>query len=229
MTSENLLIQARALTRIYPLGEAGVTALDRVDLDLSAGSFTVLKGSSGSGKTTLLSLLAGLDTPSSGSLQVAGTDLLRAGEAELTAFRRNQVGIVFQSFNLLPTLNVFENTTLPGLLAGRSRKQVRQRVQDLLAWLGLSGRIDHHPDQLSGGELQRTALARALINDPRLILADEPTGNLDSAAGRAVVELLALMHRDRGRTIVVATHSPDFNAAADRRIELLDGRIQSPA
>lgn len=220
------LIQARGLTRVYPLGQTRVTALDGVDLDLEQGGFTLLTGSSGSGKTTLLSLLAGLDRPSSGTLQVAGRDLLRANEREMTAFRRREVGIVFQSFNLLPTLSVLENVTLPGLLDGRPERTVRDTARQLLDWLGLRQRSEHQPDQLSGGEMQRTALARALINDPQLILADEPTGNLDSASGDAVVDLLSTLNRSQGRTVIVATHSLDFDAVAEQRIALRDGRIQ---
>jgi ABC-type lipoprotein export system ATPase subunit len=211
------------------MGDAKVFGLCNVDLDVAARSFLVVKGSSGSGKTTLLSLLAGLDRPSSGTLEVGGRDLLLASDAELTAYRRELVGMVFQSFNLLPALSVLENVMLPGMLASRTANDLEKKARGLLEWLGLSHRVSHLPDELSGGEMQRTSLARAVINEPALILADEPTGNLDTANGRAVVDLLAGLQKESGHTVIVATHSAEFDAAATEEIVLLDGRIQGTA
>jgi ABC-type lipoprotein export system ATPase subunit len=220
------IIEARALTRVYRLGDTPVTALAGVDLAVAPGALVVLKGVSGSGKSTLLSLLAGLDRPSAGSLVVAGRDLGAAGEAELTLFRRQVVGMVFQNFNLLPTLDVLDNVCLPALLAARPQGPARRRAEELLAWMGLGHRQRHFPAQLSGGEMQRTAIARALINDPQIILADEPTGNLDSRNGRAVVALLADLNRRWGRTVIIATHSTIADRVATREICLADGAIR---
>ena len=219
------LILARRLTRIYPLGGSPVVGISAVDLAIAPGELVVLKGNSGSGKSTLLSLLAGLDRPTSGALVVAGQDLAGSRAVDLTGFRRNVVGMVFQSFNLLPTLNVFENVLLPALLADRPPARARRKAEELLDWLGLNTRREHFPAQLSGGEMQRTAIARALINDPALILADEPTGNLDSRNGRMVMELLAELNRSSGRTVLIATHSDLADALATRRICLKDGAV----
>ncbi len=185
----------------------------------------VLTGNSGSGKSTLLSLLAGLDRPSSGDLVVATHDLVRISEKRLTHFRRKAIGMVFQSFNLLPTLTVLENACLPALLAGLSLPEIAPRAEELLSWLRLDHRLTHLPSQLSGGEMQRTAIARALINDPAIILADEPTGNLDSRNGEAVMALLSELNREWQRTVIVATHSSLADRYATRRINLRDGRI----
>jgi ABC-type lipoprotein export system ATPase subunit len=222
---ENTIIRARGLTRLYRVGESTVVGIRDVDLDIAVGELVVLKGESGSGKSTLLSLLAGLDRPSRGELAVADRDLAASSEKQLTTFRRETVGMVFQSFNLLPTLNVLENALLPALLAGKPIDRSRDRAVLHLEWLGLDKRLDHLPGQLSGGEMQRTAIARALINEPQLILADEPTGNLDSANGRAVIELLVELNRSFGRTVVIATHSDLADAAASVSIHLKDGRI----
>ncbi len=222
------IISANSLTRVYPIGESGVAGLRGVDLRVPAGAMVVLKGASGSGKSTLLALLAGLDRPTSGSLRVAGVDLVNAGEAELTDFRRRIVGMVFQSFNLMPTMNVLENVLLPALLAGRDERASRGRAMELLDWLGMAPRVGHSPAQLSGGEMQRTAIARALINDPAIILADEPTGNLDSESSHAVVALLAELNRIMGRTVIVATHANLADPYATLRLLLTDGRLTQP-
>ena len=219
------LIDARDLTRVYVLGGSDVIGISAVHLQIKAGELVVLKGNSGSGKSTLLSLLAALDRPTRGELTVAGKDLVSASPADLTHFRREVVGMVFQSFNLMPTLNVFENACLPGLLAGKNPAKIKTRANDLLSWLGLSQRFNHLPAQLSGGEMQRTAIARALINDPQVILADEPTGNLDSHNGKIVMELLAELNREFKRTVVIATHSNLADSLATMRFELQDGAI----
>ena len=219
------LIEAAGLTRIYPMGDARVVGLDDVDLVVRPGEMVVLKGRSGSGKSTLLALLAGLDSPTAGTLTVAGVNLSAASDRRLTRYRRETVGMIFQSFNLLPTLSVLENVKLPALLAGEPAGEVESRARGLLDDLDMANRLSHHPDQLSGGEMQRTAIARALINDPALILADEPTGNLDSRNGEAVMALLADLNRERGRTLVVATHGDQADSYAGRRINLADGRL----
>ena len=219
------LIHARGLTRIYTLGSAEVVGVADVDLDIAPGEMVVLKGNSGSGKSTLLGLLAGLDRPTRGSLAVAGRDLLRFSNGEMTRYRRDVVGMVFQSFNLLPTLTVRENVHLPALLAGRPSREVSRRTEELLDWLRLTQRGDHLPSELSGGEMQRTAIARALINDPSIILADEPTGNLDSQNGEAVIALLTELNRTSGRTVIIATHSDLADTHATMRISLRDGKV----
>jgi len=228
-TATGNLIDAKDLTRIYALGDSEVIGIDAVDLQIKAGELVVLKGNSGSGKSTLLSLLAGLDRPTRGELAVAGNDLASASPADLTHFRREVVGMVFQSFNLMPTLNVFENACLPGLLAGKNPAKIKTRANDLLSWLGLSKRFTHLPAQLSGGEMQRTAIARALINDPAVILADEPTGNLDSRNGQIVIELLAELNREFKRTVIIATHSNLADSLASIKIELQDGMVVDTA
>jgi putative ABC transport system ATP-binding protein len=219
------IIHARGLSRAYTVGDTTVVGIRDIDLDISTGELAVLKGESGSGKSTLLSLLAGLDTPSGGDLLVANHDLANSTDDQLTAFRRQIVGVVFQSFNLMPTLTVLENALLPALLAGKPLDQSQARAMQHLKWLGMEKRLDHLPGQLSGGEMQRTAIARALINEPALVLADEPTGNLDSANGRAVIELLVELNRSFGRTVVIATHSHLADSAASVSIRLQDGQI----
>jgi putative ABC transport system ATP-binding protein len=214
------VIHARKLSRTYPFGDSSVTGINQIDLDIAPGEFVVLKGDSGSGKSTLLALLAGLDHPTAGELVVAGHHLSNSVGADLTRFRREVVGMVFQSFNLLPTLNA--------LLADKPAEAARGKALELLDWLGLKSRLTHFPAQLSGGEMQRTAIARALINEPALILADEPTGNLDSRNGRAVIDLLAELSRRSGRTVLIATHSNLADSLAHRCIRLRDGAITDP-
>ena len=218
-------IEADRLSRIYSLGDSDVIGVYELDFKIAAGELVVLKGDSGSGKSTLLSLLAGLDQPTEGRLLVAGHDLAQASDTELTHFRRKVVGMVFQSFNLMPTLNVLENACLPGLLAGKPYHRVKSKAVEFLEWLGLETRLAHLPAQLSGGEMQRTAIARALINDPDIILADEPTGNLDSRNGKIVVELLGELNRKWKRTVIIATHSNLADSLATVKINLKDGMI----
>jgi ABC-type lipoprotein export system ATPase subunit len=222
------VIHARNLSRIYSLGDGSVVGINQVNLKVGPGELVVLKGNSGSGKSTLLSLLAGLDRPTSGDLVVAGYHLSNSSAVELTRFRREVVGMIFQSFNLLPTLNVVENVCLPALLADKDPEATRRKALDLLEWLGLKDRCEHHPDQLSGGEMQRTAIARALINDPELVLADEPTGNLDSRNGRIVIDLLGQLNRESKRTVLIATHSELADSLATRHIRIKDGTLTDP-
>jgi putative ABC transport system ATP-binding protein len=219
------IIRARNLTRIYSAGGREVIGISNIDLEIAPGELVVVKGNSGSGKSTLLSLLAGLDRPTRGALTVAGRNLDHNHGTDLTRFRREAVGMVFQSFNLLPTLDALENVCLPALLAGKSPVESRRKAIKLLDWLGLKDRFRHLPAQLSGGEMQRTAIARALINDPAIILADEPTGNLDSSNGEIVVNLLADLNRSWKRTVMIATHSNLADTLATMRIRLKDGLI----
>ncbi len=227
--SDQMIITASDLTRIYPLGSGDVIGLNRVSLEIALGELVVLKGESGSGKSTLLSLIAGLDRPTRGTLVVAGHDLSQAKPGKLMRFRRDVVGMVFQSFNLLPTLSVIENICLPGLLNGKPQGQVESDATELMEWFKLTRRASHLPSQLSGGEMQRTAIARALINDPDIILADEPTGNLDSRNGEAIIALLAELNRSLQRTIIVATHSTLFDTIATRQVVLQDGALKDTA
>jgi len=222
------IVQALGLTRVYAIGAVQVVGIDGIDLSIPDGAFVVLKGDSGSGKSTLLSLLGGLDRLTGGQLRVAGRDLSRCNEAALTDFRRTAVGMIFQSFNLLPTLSVLENVCLPALLAGSNLHEIRSRALGLLEWLGLANRTQHRPRQLSGGEMQRTAIARALINEPAIVLADEPTGNLDSGNARKVMALLADLNRRFDRTVVVATHSDLADGFASVVLALQDGRLVPP-
>ena len=197
-STDNILIRAQKLTRIYSTGSNEVVGIRDIDLEIAAGEMVVMKGNSGSGKSTLLGLLGGLDKPTRGSLTVSGQDLKIASATELNHYRRDIVGMVFQTFNLLPTLNVLENVCLPALMAGKSHEKTRDRALDYLEWLKLTERLNHYPAQLSGGEMQRTAIARALINDPSLILADEPTANLDAGTSYEIFSILEKL-REEGK------------------------------
>jgi putative ABC transport system ATP-binding protein len=216
-------VAARALTRRYGDGESAVDALRGVSLEVPAGQFTAVMGPSGSGKSTLMHLLAGLDRPTSGSVCLAGEEISSMADRRLTKLRRRHIGFVFQSFNLLPTLTAEENITLP--LAIARIKPPADEVDTLLARVGLTDRRDHRPSELSGGQQQRVAIARALIARPTVLFADEPTGNLDSAAGAAVLGLLRDAVALDGQTTVMVTHDPRAAAVADRVVFLADGRI----
>lgn len=201
--------------------------MDGVSLDLQSGAFATITGPSGCGKSTLLNLLGGLDHPTSGELRVAGIPLHDAGEAELTHYRRHTLGIVFQFFNLLPAMTVRENVELPLLLRGESASLAAKRVSEMLELVGLSHRAAHFPHQLSGGEMQRTATARALVGRPALLLADEPTGNLDSANAAMVCETFSKIASQKIATLIIVTHSDSVAALAPVRIQMLDGKILS--
>ena len=219
-------MEVSGLVRRYA-GDGGVavSALAGIDFTMQAGEFAAITGPSGCGKSTLLNLLAALDTPDEGTVIVGGVDLAKAGETGRTRYRREDVGIVFQFFNLLPGLTLAENVALPLRLQGAGVGARTRRANDLLGFVGLAARISHYPHQLSGGEMQRAALARALVHEPKLIIADEPTGNLDSVATGRVLELLRAIHAENRATIVLVTHSETVAAAANRRIRLRDGRI----
>lgn len=217
--------QTRDLGKRYAGDGTEVVALDGVALRVDTGDFLAVMGASGSGKSTLLHLLAGLDVPDTGSVCIAGQDLAGLDDAALTRFRRRRIGVVFQAFNLMPVLDARENTALPLLLDGVARAEALDRADAALAEVDLSARRAHRPDQLSGGEQQRLAVARALITDPALILTDEPTGNLDSVAADRVMALLGRLHAQRGRSIVLITHEARIATCAARVAVLADGRL----
>jgi putative ABC transport system ATP-binding protein len=219
------MIAVRGVTKTYGRGDAMVHALAGVDLDVRAGEFVSIVGPSGSGKSTLLHLLGGLDVPSAGSVAIDGTDISHLSDDDVTIFRRRAIGFVFQFFNLMPTLSAAENVALPLLLDGKRGATVDTRVAAALDAVGLGHRRSHRPDQLSGGEVQRVAIARALVIEPKLILADEPTGNLDSATGDHVLALLARANQDRGATIAMVTHDAKAAAHGTRVVTMRDGRV----
>ena len=219
------LISAVDLTKVYGSGDTAVTALDHVSLQVGPGEFVAVMGPSGCGKSTLLHLLGGLDLPTSGSVTIDGQALSNLSDAKLTELRRHKIGFIFQFFNLIPVLNAVENAALPVTLDGVSQAEARERAKEWLIRFGLGDRLGHRPDQLSGGQQQRVAVARALVADPALILADEPTGNLDTRASEEIAGLLRQVANDWGRSVVVVTHDPRIAAHADRIIFLKDGRI----
>jgi|SRR5665213_390564 len=222
----NFLIHAIKLTRHYRVGKTEVAALSDVDLIVRRGGFTALVGPSGSGKSTLLNLIGGLDRPSRGEVSVDGLSVGAATEQQLARYRRERVGFIFQSFNLIPTFSALENVESPMMLAEVPKRERRVRAASLLESVGLAQRTQHKPNELSGGEKQRVAIARALANRPLLLLADEPTGNLDSKTGAAVLELLCQLLKAQGLTLIMVTHDPEIAARADHIIHLRDGAIQ---
>ena len=221
------MLETRDLHKSYQAGEARVDALRGITLKILAGEIVAITGPSGCGKSTLLHLLGALDTPTSGQVYLEGHPLHSLNDDKLTALRRLKIGFVFQFFHLLPNLTVEENVLLPLLLSGRVNPLARARARDLLTSVQLADRSHHRPHQLSGGQLQRAAIARALIHQPSILLADEPTGNLDSASSNAVIELITRLARKEKTTVLLVTHSQTVAATADRQIQLVDGRIQS--
>jgi putative ABC transport system ATP-binding protein len=222
----SIAIQIEALCRHYQMGSATIRAVDGISLEISNGEFVALLGPSGSGKSSLLNLIAGLDSPTSGNIITAGRKLARLSREELAKYRRHTVGMVFQSFNLVPAMTVFENVELPLRFAEVERSKRRELVTSALERVGLCDRIRHRPVELSGGEQQRVALARALINQPKILLADEPTGNLDSHTGTEVMELIRGLNESLHMTVVLVTHERDLaEKYADRLVFLADGKV----
>lgn len=219
------IVQIRGLSKEFEEGNRTRTVLDRLEGEFWPAELAVLLGKSGSGKSTLLNLISGIERPTAGDVFVNGTEITRLSERDRTLFRRDHIGFVFQFFNLIPTLTVMENVTLPQELAGRNDHRSREKALALLDAVGLADRLDTFPDKLSGGEQQRVAIARALAHDPLLVLADEPTGNLDEETGARVLSLLLDLTRAAGRTLIVATHSPDVVPLADRVFSIHDGRL----
>jgi putative ABC transport system ATP-binding protein len=218
------LVELRHVSKIYRLGDEEIRALDDVTLDIEAGEFISIIGPSGSGKSTLMHILGCLDSPSKGTIQLDGVMIQDATPRELASIRNRKIGFVFQFFNLLPKLNVTQNVELPMIYGGISGKERRARALAALDMVDLANRAKHRPSQLSGGQQQRVALARALVNSPRIIFADEPTGNLDSHTGDAILQLFRRLSLE-GRTIVLVTHDPEIAAVTPRRIEIRDGKI----
>jgi putative ABC transport system ATP-binding protein len=219
------MIELESVTRIYRMGSQEIRALDEVDLTIADAEFVAVVGPSGSGKSTLLHVVGGLDTPTSGQVKVDGQDLAKARDRELASFRNQRVGFVFQTFNLQPTYTALENVALPLVFAKVPPRERNERAQAALVAVDLGDRTRHKPAQMSGGERQRVAIARALVTDPAYILADEPTGNLDTASSREIVALLDRLHGERGITVLLVTHDVEMAAFAERQIALRDGRI----
>lgn len=217
------ILKVENLTKTYGKGDNQVRAVDNISFSIEKGEFVAIVGSSGSGKSTLLHLIGGVDRPTSGKVYIEGKDIYSLNDDALAIFRRRQVGIIYQFYNLIPILNVEENITLPCELDGK--KTDRKQLNDLLATLGLSNRKTHLPNQLSGGQQQRVSIGRSLINNPSIVLADEPTGNLDSKASEEIVELLRLSNKKYNQTIVIITHDLEIAKLADRVIKIEDGKI----
>jgi len=218
------LVEVRNISKVYRLGGEEIRALDDVSLDIEGGQFMSIIGPSGSGKSTLMHILGCLDTPTQGTIRLDGTMIQNASPRELAALRNRKIGFVFQFFNLLPKLSVLQNVELPMVYAGVSGRERRERAMEALRLVEMENRARHRPSQLSGGQQQRTAIARALVNNPRMLFADEPTGNLDSHTGEVILQLFRSLS-DEGRTIILVTHDPEIAAVTPRRIEIRDGKI----
>jgi putative ABC transport system ATP-binding protein len=225
MPANENIVTIRNLSKVYQQGEINVTALDNISLDIAAREFLALMGPSGSGKSTLLHIIAGIDRPTSGECHVQGIDVARLNESQLADWRNQNVGFVFQTFNLIPVLSAFENVELPLLLTRLGRAERRRQVETALELVGLADRAKHLPKQLSGGQEQRVAIARALVTDPALVVADEPTGNLDSHSAQDVLKVLQSLSQDAGKTVIMVTHDPKAAAFGSRSIHLEKGEL----
>ena len=219
------IVSIRNLSKIYTQGDTKIAALNRISVDIKAGEFLTLMGPSGSGKSTLLHIIAGIDRPTEGECRVQGVDVARLNESQLADWRNQNVGFVFQTFNLIPVLTAFENVELPLLLTRLNRSQRRRQVETALELVGLSDRARHLPRQLSGGQEQRAAIARALVTDPAIIVADEPTGNLDSQSAHDVLSVLQSLSKQAGKTVIMVTHDPKAAAFGSRTIHLEKGEL----
>lgn len=220
------ILSARAASKTYKMGKRSLAVLRGVSLDVARGDFIALSGASGAGKSTLLHLYGGLDSPTAGEIWFSGKNLAQLPESEITKLRNTKIGFIFQAYHLLPELDALENVCLPARMARRPAAQAERRGRELLARVGLAARVDHKPYELSGGEQQRVAIARALMNEPELILADEPTGNLDSHTGSEIIDLLASLRTEKNTTLIIATHDASVAARAPKVVQLLDGCIQ---
>ena len=218
-------LDLRGITKVYPLGKTTVHALRGLDLTIEKGEVVALMGPSGSGKSTLMHILGALDTPTDGAVMLDGQSLQQLSENQLVTLRGRKVGFVFQTFNLVPTLSAQKNVELPMIFLGVPRRKRAARARELLAKVGLADRVHHKPNELSGGERQRVGIARALANDPEIILADEPTGNLDTETGATILELLRRLSTEDGKTVVLVTHDPEAARIADRIVRMRDGRV----
>jgi len=223
------LVAIRELTKFYVRGDQVIPVLVGINLDIHAGDYVALMGPSGSGKSTLLNLIAGIDKPTSGRIHVAGVDIAQLSEADLAAWRAASVGFIFQFYNLMPVLSAFDNVELPLLLTSLSRRDRRERVETALSLVGLADRMEHYPNELSGGQQQRVAIARALIGDPALIVADEPTGDLDRVTAEEILLLLQRLNREVGKTIVMVTHDPHAARFASHVYHLEKGELLAKA
>ena len=225
-TSNKIVMDVRNITKSLPLGREKIEILRGISFQIMSGEFISIVGPSGSGKSTLLGIIAGLDNPTSGQVLIDGVDITRMTEGKLAAVRNNKIGMVFQAFNLIPTLTAQENVEVP-LYVGKHKGAPSARAKELLDLVGLSHRLNHRPNQLSGGEQQRVAIARALATDPAFVIADEPTGNLDAKNGENILKLIAYLREQTGKTFIIATHNQAIASHADRSIRLLDGLIAS--
>jgi len=221
------ILSARGATKTYTMGQRSLEVLRGVSLDVARGDFLALRGASGAGKSTLLHLFGGLDTPNAGEIWFDGKNLNKLPESEIARLRNTHIGFIFQAYHLLPELDALENVCLPARMARMPAAQAEQRGRELLARVGLAARVDHKPFELSGGEQQRVAIARALMNEPELILADEPTGNLDSHTGAEIIDLLASLRTEKNTTLIIATHDASVAARAPKSVHLVDGRVDA--
>ena len=225
-SNKKIVMDVRDITKSLPLGRERIEILKGISFQIMSGEFVSIMGPSGSGKSTLLGIIAGLDNPTSGQVLIDGIDITTMSEGKLASVRNNKIGMVFQAFNLIPTLTAQENVEVP-LYVGKHKGSPSERSKELLALVGLTHRLNHRPNQLSGGEQQRVAIARALATDPAFVLADEPTGNLDAQNSENVLQLIAYLRAQTGKTFIIATHDQNVAAHADRIIRLLDGRVAS--
>lgn len=223
--NDGYVIETRNLTKIYTLGGEEVRALDGVNLSVAGGEFLAIFGASGSGKSTLLNMIGALDRPTSGEVILGGENIAKLHDRKLSRIRREKIGFIFQTFNLIPTLNATENVMAPRMPVEPNRRKLEEKAEALLKMVGLGDRMSHRPSELSGGQRQRVAIARALINEPSIILADEPTGNLDSKTGDEIISIMRSLNKEKGETFIIVSHNPQIASTVERVIHLRDGKI----